>query len=255
MKALKNNRILTPTCLLGTILIWQITANLVDSILLPSPKEVGLAFIELFQDGYKGTSLGMHLYASLKRLFLAFFAMLIFAIPLGLLSALNPLIRALFEPLVEFFKPLPPLGYYSILILWFGIDELSKVLLLFLAGFAPLFIASYSAAYRIPQDFIHSARNSGLNARQIFWRVIIPYSLPDILTGARIAIGSGYSALVAAEMVASKSGVGWIVLDSSKFMFIDVMFAGVILIGIAGVCMDRILVFIKQRLVHWEGKS
>ena len=236
------------------IALWQLLASIMESILLPSPKEVVNAFIELLQDGYKGATLGEHLYASLKRLFLATFAILIFAIPLGLISALNKYIRALFEPLVEFLKPLPPLGYYSILILWFGIGEFSKILLLFFAGFAPLFIASFSAVNKIPKDFIYSAKNSNADTWQIFWRVIIPYSLPDIFTDIRISIGASYSALVAAEMVASQNGIGWIVLDSSKFMFIDIMFASVILIGITGICIDRIIVFIKHYFIHWEGK-
>ncbi|MBX7490991.1 ABC transporter permease [Helicobacter turcicus] len=255
MKLLKNHKLLVLVFLVSIVVLWQIVAIAMHSLLIPSPKDVVSAFVELFQDGYKGSSLGEHIYASLRRLFLAFLSVALFAIPLGLFSAFNKFVRALFEPLVEFLKPLPPLGYYSILILWFGIDELSKVLLLFFAGFAPLFIASYSAAHKIPQDFIHSAKNSGANAWQTFWRVIIPHSLPDIFTGIRISIGASYSALVAAEMVASQSGIGWIVLDSSKFMFIDIMFAGVIIIGLTGVCMDRIIVFIKSHFIHWEGKS
>lgn len=254
MKILHNIKLLSFSFVMLLCVVWQGVALWVDSILFPSFLEVVRAFLELLVDGYKGMSLWAHLEASLGRLFLAFLGIIALAIPLGLWSATNIYIRAIFEPIVEFLKPLPPLGYYGVLILWFGIGEFSKVLLLFFAGFAPLFIASFSSVQKIPLDFIYSAKHSGANKWQILYKVILPFTLPDIFTGARIAMGASFSALVAAEMVASQSGIGWIVLDSSKFMFIDMMFAGVLIIGLIGVCIDRILVFIKSLVVHWEGK-
>lgn len=238
------------------LITWEFVARMgiVSPQLLPSISDIGSAFAELWRDGYRDSTLFEHIGMSLYRVLSAFFLASIAGILLGILSGINPYIQSILTPIVDFLRPLPPLGYYFLLILWFGIDEESKIILLFFAAFSPIFIASYRGISRVKQDFIYSALSMGANKRQLFFSVLLPASLSDIFTGLRIAIGSCYATLVAAEMVAAQSGLGWLVLDASKFMQTDILFVGVILIGFLGISLDRILIYVKDKIIHWEAK-
>ena len=225
-----------------------------NSRVIPDIRAVFAALVSISADGYKGATLLGHLGSSFFRLFSAFFLAVLTAIPLGLWSGQNEKIRALLEPIVEFVRPLPPLAYYTVLVLWMGIDNESKIMLLYLACFTPIYVACVSAVTKIPESYIYVARTLGANGRDIFRKVILPYTAPDIFTGIRTSIGHGYSTLVAAEMVAAASGVGWMVLDASNWLRNDVVFAGIIVMGITGIVIDRILKFTEVKLVPWKGK-
>ena len=127
-------------------------------------------------------------------------------------------------------------------------------MLLYVACFTPIYVACVSAVSKIPSSYIDNARTLGAGRRQIFKRVILPYTAPDIFTGIRTAMGHGYSTLVAAEMVAAASGMGWMVLDASNWLRSDVVFAGIIVMGITGILIDRVLRELEKRLVPWKGK-
>lgn len=164
-------------------------------------------------------------------------------------------VQAIFEPIVSFIRPLPPLGYYTIIILWMGINDNSKIFLLFLGGFAPIYISCVAGVKRVKQDYINRARTLGASKRQVFFYVILPSALPDIFVGLRNAMSAAYATSVAAEMVAAISGIGWMVLDASKYMRSDVIFVGIIIMGITGIILDKILIFLESRIVFWKGKS
>jgi len=221
---------------------------------VPPIQSVLKALYSMSTEGYKGTTLLGHLGASFFRLFSAFFAAIITAVPLGLASGQVKKIRGALEPIVEFVRPLPPLAYYTVLVLWLGIDNESKIMLLYIACFTPIYVACVSAVSKIPVSYIDTARTLGAGRRVIFKRVIIPYCAPDIFTGIRTSMGHGYSTLVAAEMVAASSGIGWMVLDASNWLRSDVVFAGIIVMGFTGIIIDRLLLFIEKKLVPWKGK-
>ncbi|KMT21815.1 ABC transporter permease [Clostridium cylindrosporum] len=250
-------RVLTLSTVLIIIAIWYITTklNLVSDTLVPSPGKVIKAFIEVLQNGYKGSSLLTHLGVSMERLLIAFILAGITAIPLGLLSGYNSKIRAILEPIIEFYRPLPPLAYYTLLVLWMGIDNSSKIALLYLASFAPIFISCMSAVLKVKKDYISSADTLGASRSQVFAHVIFPSCLPDIFLGLRTAIGVSYTTLVAAEMVAAVSGIGWMVLDASKFLRSDIIFVGIIIMGLTGILLDRIIRYIEIKVVPWKGKE
>lgn len=235
---------------------WAVTATgWVSPLFVPSPGAVWRALTEIALDGYKNNSLLSHIGASLQRLFAAFAITLATAIPLGLLSGYFARVRALIEPFIEFYRPLPPLAYYTLLVLWLGIGDASKVALLALAGFAPLYIAVASGVARVPKDRINGARSLGASQRVLFTHVIFPSCLPDIFTGTRTALGMTYTTLVAAEMVAAVSGMGWMVLDASKFLRSDVIFAGIILMGAIAIAIDSLIRWLERRHVPWIGKD
>ena len=159
------------------------------------------------------------------------------------------------NPFVEFYRPIPPLAYYTLLVLWLGINEGSKITLLFLAGFAPIFISCASGVKRINVDYLNASYMLGANKKQTFMNIIFPSALPDIFTGLRTAIGFEYTTLVAAEMVAAKQGIGWMVLDASNWLKSDVVFAGVIIMGITGILLNYIILILENRIVHWSGRA
>lgn len=257
MKKVSVEKFLTITTVVIILAAWFLVTEFgaVSEIIIPSPRSVWASFLDVFQDGYKGHSLLQHLGTSMKRLMIAYGLVIVTAVPLGLLSGYNSKIRAILEPIVEFYRPLPPLAYYTILVLWMGIDESSKLSLLYLAGFAPVYIACVAGVVRIKEDYIQGGETLGANKRQIFFYVIFPAALTDIFTGLRTALGVEYTTLVASEMVAATAGIGWLVLDASNYLRSDIVFMGVIIMGFTGIILDQIIRLIEGKIVHWKGKN
>jgi taurine transport system permease protein len=191
---------------------------------------------------------------SLRRLFIALSASLLIAAPLGLAAGSSRLVRAAIDPVIEFYRPLPPLAYYTLLILFLGIGDESKITLLFLSAFAPLLIGIIFSVQKIPVDRIRVARSLGAGGWRLLFYVVLPSCLPDILTGFRTSVGLAYATLVAAEMVAAISGLGWLVLDASKFLRNDIVFVGVILLGFIALAMDLALRQAIRRISPWIDK-
>ena len=163
--------------------------------------------------------------------------------------------RAIIDSIVQFYRPLPPLAYYTLLILWLGIDESSKITLLFLAAFAPIYLSCVSAVGKINPDYIHNAQSLGATKKDIFFTVVLPSCLPDLFVGLRTAVGVAYTTLVSAEMIAATSGIGWMVIDASRYLKSDVMFVGIIIMGITGLLIDFGLRKLEEKVVFWKGKE
>lgn len=256
-KKIVMEKILTASTILFILAMWYMSTNFgwINNKLMPTPQSVIEAFRDIVINGYKNFTLVQHLWASIERLLLSFGIATIIAVPLGLASGYSSKIRAIFEPIIEFYRPLPPLAYYTLLVLWFGIGNESKIALLFLACFAPIYVACVSAVIKVKEDYINSAATLGANKIQIFKNVIFPACLPDIFVGIRTAIGVAYTTLVAAEMVAAQSGIGWMVLDASKYLRSDIIFVGIIIMGITGIFLDQIIRLIERKIVPWKGKE
>jgi len=254
--ARNNKRITTLTWVVIFALWYFVTKfNLVSATLFPSPLTVWESFVDILNNGYNRISLWSHLGASFYRLFSALFFAIITAIPLGLLSGYFYRIRAVVDSIIEFIRPLPPLAYYTLLILWFGIDNTSKIILLFIAAFSPIYIACVSAVGNIPQDYILSAESLGANKRDVFFKIVLYATLPEIFVGIRTAVGVAYTTLVSAEMIAATSGIGWMVLDASNYVKSDVIFVGIIIMGITGIIINQMLKLIEEKIVFWKGNS
>lgn len=213
------------------------------------------SFKETIVSGYKGFSLGTHFADSMFRLLSAFSLAIITGVPLGLLSGYNSKVRAALDTIIEFYRPIPPLAYFTILIIWLGIGDGSKIALLYLAALAPIYVACIAGVKSIRSDYIKGAQTLGAGKIQIFWHVILPASLPYIFTGLRTSIGAAYSTLVAAEMVASETGIGWMVLDASRFLRSDIIFMGILIMGVTGILLDKIIQFAEKQIVPWKGKN
>lgn len=251
-----EKKITTVTVIIILAVWFIVTAmELVDTSLLPAPEAVWNAFIEIATNGYKGFTLIQHIGASMYRLLVSFILAVIVAVPLGLLSGSSSKVRAVLGPVIEFYRPLPPLAYYTLLVLALGIENESKIALLFLACFAPVYIQCTSAVLRVKKDYMNSAYTLGANKKQVFFKVIFPSCLPDIFVGLRTALGVGYTTLVAAEMVAASSGLGWLVLDASNYLRYDIIFMGIIIMSATGILLNGVILMIENKVVPWKGKD
>lgn len=254
----KNARGLTVITIIVLLMLWYVISEYgdVSSIVLPSPKNVLKGIAETAEKGYgtDGYTLFQHITGSLKRLFIAFGLAVLTAVPIGILCGLNRKISAIINPLVEFYRPLPPLAYYTVLVLWLGIGEKSKIMLLYLSGFAPLYISCVAGVHRLNANMINSAYMLGANKVKLMIYVIFPGILPDVFTGLKTAFGVEYTTLVAAEMVAATYGIGWMVLDASRWLRSDIVFGGVIIMGMTGILFNKFLEMTEKKIVHWKGK-
>lgn len=245
--------VVTVAALLG---LWFAATNLhwVKPLFLPSPQAVYDKFMFVAQQGFANSTLAEHTLASLSRVFGAFFLACVTAIPVGVLMGVSRFVRGVFDPPIEFYRPLPPLAYLPLIIIWFGIGEFSKVFLIYLAIFAPLAIAARAGVRSVSLEQIHAAYSMGASRLQVIVHVILKSALPEIFTGMRIGIGVGWTTLVAAEMVASTRGLGFMVLNAAEFLASDVVIMGIVVIGFFAFCFDLLMRYVEKLMVPWKGK-
>jgi taurine transport system permease protein len=162
--------------------------------------------------------------------------------------------RGIFDPPIEFYRPLPPLAYLPLIVIWFGIDETAKIVLIYLACFAPLAMAARAGVRSVTIEQINAAYSMGASKWQVIFHVVIPAAMPEILTGMRIGIGFGWTTLVAAEMVAATVGLGQMVLNASNFLRTDVVIMGILVIGGVAYAFDLLMRYVERLIVPWKGK-
>lgn len=258
MKAflLRHLWIVTLVSLAAVIGAWVIATETgaVSDLLLPTPDELWEGAADLVVNGYKGYSLGAHIGLSLMRVAIGFGVGTIIGTVLGLLMGMVPTVDALAAPFIEFLRPLPQLAYLVLLIIWFGIGETPKIVLLFLAALPVSAIAARDGVRNVSAERILAAQSLGASRQQIFFHVVLPSALGEIFIGARLSIGIVYATLIAAEMIAGSSGIGWLILDAGRFLRSDYVIAGILLIAIMGMGLDRGLLLAQRRIVHWAGK-
>lgn len=239
------------------IILWMIGSalNWFNPEFVPPISSVWDAFLETLHNGYKGYSLLYHIGASMKRLFIAVILAFVAGSTLGLLCGMNKVILAIIDPFIQFYRALPPLAYNTLIVLWLGIGDDSKIALLFLSAFAPIFIQTVFGAQRVPADRINGAKSLGASRLTLFFQVIFPSALPDILTGLRTAIGVAYATLVAAEMIASASGIAWMVLDASKYIQYSTVYFGIIIMGAIAIVIDVLIRLLIKTITPWQEKA
>lgn len=237
--------------------LWWLVTQLgwIKPLFLPKPQAVLEQFWLYVTGDVNDQPLWQHFLASVFRVFSAFALACLTAIPVGIAMGMSRVARGVFDPPIEFYRPLPPLSYLPLIIIWFGIDELPKVLLIYLACFAPLALAARSGMRSASQEQIHAAYSMGATYWQVIVHVILPSALPEILVGMRIAIGFGWTTLVAAEMVAANVGLGQMVLNASNFLRTDIVIMGIVVIGIVAYLFDLLMRWVERIVVPWKGKA
>ena len=234
---------------------WSVTAlNLVAPLFLPPPQQVLQKLLLIASpQGFMDATLWQHLGASLTRMLVALFFAALIGIPVGIAMGLSPAIRGLLDPLIELYRPVPPLAYLPLMVIWFGIGETSKILLIYLAIFAPVTLSAVAGVRSVAQVRVRAARALGATRWQVLRFVVLPSALPEILTGIRVGLGVGWSTLVAAELIAATRGLGFMVQSAGEFLATDVVLAGIGVIAVIAFGLELGLRALQRRLTPWHG--
>lgn len=248
---------ISTSVIFGLIFAWWLVtqAGWIKPLFLPSPLAVIEAFVDVARNGFTGSSFWEHTWISTARVFGAFLLACVIGVPLGIAMGMSPAARGIFDPPIEFYRPIPPLAYLPLMIIWFGIDETSKVLLIFLSVFAPVALGARAGVKSAAIEQIHAAYSFGATRWQVIRQVILPSAMPEIITAMRIGIGFGWTTLVAAEMVASTSGLGYMVLSASKFLQTATVIMGIVVIAAIAYAFDHLMRFVERRVVPWKGRA
>ncbi len=239
----------------GSLFVKPDTGWTMEALYLPPPEQVWSRFWNLNAEGYQNVGLWENVFWSLIRVVVGFGLGCLFGIPLGFAMGLNSWMRGWFDPIVEFMRPVPPLALIPLVIIWFGIGEQGKISLLFLAALWIMTIAARAGVSGVNISKVHAAYSLGATKQQLLTKVILPNSLPEIFTGARVAMGVCWGTVVAAELVAAEKGAGKMIIAASKFQLTDIVIVGIILIGVIGYGIDILMRRAENYLVPWKGRG
>jgi len=252
---LREGRWLGAVSVLAVLVGWGLlhSRRVVPDYLLPGPSDVFVTFVDILRNGYRETSLLQNAWSTVYRCVAGFLLACLTGVPLGLAMGYSARIGAAFDYLIQFMRPLPPLSYLILLILWLGTGNASKIALLYLTAF-PIVVSSAMAGARSTKlQRIQAARSLGASETQVFRYVILPSALPMAFTGARIALAAAFSTVVAAELMAATDGLGWMVFSASRFLRNDVIILGIFLLGILGVLLNKLILAVDGAIIHWRG--
>lgn len=224
-----------------SIVLWQwVSTSFIDPFFLPPPTAVVKGAIELLRNG----TLVKYIAASLGRIFAGWLVGSLIAIPIGLLVGSSRILRSMIDPFIHFFRFIPAIALVTLFIVWFGVGEVSKILLIVYATGFVVMINTATGVTAIPDEKLDAARCLGANRRQLFCHVTIPATLPHVYVGMRLAMASSFLVIVAAEMLAANSGLGYLIWTSRLYFRIDWMFTGIITLGLLGFVTDRLWRFL-----------
>lgn len=237
------------------LLLWQVAAGLelVSAVFLPSPLMVLTAITTVATSGFVDSTLAEHTLASLGRIFGALIAAIVIGVPAGVAIASSRVGKGILDPIVEFLRPLPPLAYLPLIIIWLGIGEASKITVIALAMLPPVIISTASGVRSASKDHINAARSFGATRWQVLRHVILPGAVPSILTGTRIALGAGWSTLVAAELIAATRGLGFMIQSAAQFLVTDIVISGIFVIAIIAFLFELVARVAERVLVPWAS--
>ncbi len=240
---------LNVVAVVGGVLLWSAVVAW-GKVGLPSPYQVLVRAMELLRNG----QLVADMLASLRRVLLGFGLGVALAVPVGFLMGWYRVARGLIEPFVQFFRMVPPLAIIPLAIVTMGIGETPKVFVIFLAAFLSSVVATFQGVVSVDKTLINAARVLGAGDATIFRRVIVPASTPFILVGMRIGLGAAWATVVAAELIAAQSGLGFRMQQAQLYYDLATIFVSLIAIGVLGLTMDRLLLAVENRLTQWQER-
>ena len=232
------------------VAIWWAAVALTNSVIFPTPWQVVAGTLELARDG----TLWEHIGASLFRVGTGFLIAVILAIPLGLWMGWVHGAFVTLNPLFQILRPISPIAWIPIAILWFGVGNASPIYLIFIASVFPMIVQTTVGVHTIEKRYLRAAENFGVTRKKLFLQVVFPATLPQIITGMRIGLGVAWLVVVAAEMIALRSGLGYMIIDSRNAgNRYDLVIAGMIIIGIIGLALDGIMRLLEgMKVVRWR---
>ncbi len=232
-------RVILPlVVIVGALAFWDIAVRVSGSDLFPKPIDVARGIVELFEKGL----LGKYIAASLFRVTWGFSLAVFLGTPFGLMLGWFRPARDAFNPLIQMLRPISPIAWIPVAILWFGVSDVAPIFLIFLASFFPIAVSAMAAVQNMQPVYLRAAQNFGLTRSQLFRLVIFPAALPQIITGVRIALGVAWLVVVAAEMIAVNSGLGYLIIDARNAgKRYDLVVAGMVMIGLIGLALDLLV--------------
>lgn len=232
---------------MATLAVWQLIAWSTIPILFPPPADVFRALAASFANG----TLIEHVAVSYFRILAGWIIGCALAVPLGMVAGRSRTVRTILEPYIEFFRYIPPIAFITLFLIWFGLGELSKVLLIVYTAFFVTFISTLAGAMAVEKEKVRAAQCLGASRVQVFWHVIVPATMPAAITGIRMALGNAFMTVIAAEFVAAQSGIGFLIFSSRLFAQTDYVFAGILTLGVMGfvanIALRRVLRTIAYR--------
>ena len=238
------------------LVIWFAASrsSLIKPGYLPTPEELGNTFVDLVRNGYQGQPLSTHIGISLFRTLVGFALGVVVGVPLGLLTGYSRRAGAIISPIMAFIRPITPIAFNPLAVLYFGLGEVGKIVLIFFVSFNYVQANAQAGAANFPIAYRRAAESLGLTRAQTFYRIVLPGALPQIFTGLKVALALSWAVVVAAELVGAQSGLGFMISDAALLFRMPVVFIGIALIGAIGLIMNFTLNFIEGRIVHWKGR-
>ncbi|SJQ17143.1 ABC transporter permease [Clostridioides difficile] len=228
------------------LLLWKITnyLGIWSDYILPSPEKVYSTFLNMISDG----SIFINVYASMKRVLIGFAISTAIGVPLGIFFGIYSGVYEYFKSLINFLRNTPPLALIPMLILWFGIGEESKIIIIVLASFFPIFTSTFKGIKNCDSKLIEVGRVFEFSKLQIIFKIIIPNAILDIAVGLKLALGYSFRAIIGAELVAASSGLGYLISDGKEMSRTDIVIVGIIVIGLLGIITDYIFSIIVKKV-------
>lgn len=242
----RDRRVLYPSLAVVTLGLWHLVAATTLPIIFPSPGEVTTAMVQALGNG----TLAENILVSYFRILAGWAIGCMLAVPLGLVAGRIALVRAVVEPYIDFFRFIPPIAFITLFLIWFGLGETSKVLLIVYTTLFVMFLNTMAGAMSVEREKVRAAQCLGASDRQIFRHVVVPATVPYIITGMRLAMGNSFMTVVAAEFVAAQSGIGYMIFSSRLFAQTNYVFVGIITLGLMGFFANWVLCKAVARLAY-----
>lgn len=257
---MKKNRSQTRDVILSTIsilcliLIWFLVSGSRPDF-FPTPMATIERFIRLVEKPIMGVSILGHILASLRRVLFALIASILLGVTIGLVMGWNKKIRAAINPILMALRPIPPIAWIPLIILMFGVDEFPKILLVFIGSFFPIVMNTMSGVSMVDDMYLKVGKIYKANTWQTLRHIVFPAAMPTILAGIKIAISSGWMVVVAAEMLASKSGLGFLINRGRDSYDVALIMVAMILIGVVGALLSAVFTLIERKMCGWMSKE
>lgn len=235
---------------LALLAIWEgvVHFGFVEPLFLPAPSQIVRRAMTMSAEG---TLLG-HVIASTWRVTVGFLLASLAAIPLGIFLGFSPLARSIFDPILSFLRPLPSMSWIPLSLLWFGIGESQKYSIVFMGSFAPSLLYVMEATKGVDPLLIKAAQNLGAKSKDVMLEVILPASLPQILSGLKVMLGIAWTCVISAELVAAREGLGFMIMNGKEYFQTDTVVLGMVLISVTVMATDVVFRFVERRALPWK---
>lgn len=239
------------------LVLWAVLTNLgvIGAGTMPTPQTLGQTFWDFLLNGYGQTSAWGNVSISLIRALTGLAIGLLSGIPIGLLMGYSVTFNAALKPIFSFLRPIPALAFVPLVVLFFGIGEMAKIAVIAEAAFLYSVLHASAGAAAVPENYVLLARSLGLSRTRIFFRVVLPAAAPYVVAGIRTATAIAWAVMVAAELIAAHSGLGYMIMDAATFYKLPFVYVGILLIGIVGLALESGISAADRAVIHWRGKE